>query len=158
MLIRLDRDEVWWGATVGLRRNIESIARKLDHKPPLPNNAFGWMNHVEGALAELVVAKWLGVEWEATVNTFKSGFDVANYQVRWTSKRPGSGQLIIRPDDDSTHVFISVRGTAPKYEILGWLRAADAKRKEYVDNPKNRGEAWFVPQAHLHDLASLPDG
>lgn len=153
----LDHDDVYWGATVGIQRNVLSIKQKQEHWPPLTVSSYQWMNHVEGAIAELVVARWLGVEWAATVNTFRKGFDVSNYQVRWSSKGVGAGELVVRPRDKDAQLFISVRGTAPDYELLGWMRGADAKQEKWKSNPQNRGEAWFVHQDLLKDLGDLPD-
>lgn len=152
--MRLNRNEVWWAATVGVNRHLDSIRRNLEHKPPLLNKALAWMNHIEGALAELAVAKWLGVVWEATVNTFRSGFDVDKYQVRWASK--DHYRLILTDDDNPDHPFILVVGTAPNYKIVGWLRGRDGMRKEFIEE-YDRGPAYFVPRRLMRSMADLPD-
>lgn len=146
--------EVYRAAQIGLKRNIQSMMRGLEHVPPLLNDLEAWINHIEGACAELAVSKWLRISWEATVNTFRSGYDVGKYQVRWVTKR--GYRLILSDKDDPGHVFILVEGRAPEYDLVGWIRGIDGMREEFTED-HGRGPAYYVPRSFLNVMSGLPD-
>lgn len=144
----LTKSEMFMAALTGVQRQIESVAdgRKDKHGY---DGQDGWGIHIEGAMAEIAVAKALNRYWDAGVNTFKAG-DVGNIQVRHT--KLAGGRLIVREGDTSEDVFVLVTGTSPAYSVLGWIRGMDAKKEEYWQAPAGRPGAYFVPQSHLHNL------
>ena len=146
--------QLYWAAQVGVRRNIEAMARGLQHVPALLDDLDEWVNHIEGAGAELAFAVWRGVVWKATVNTFRSGFDVDRHQVRWA--REDHYRLILRDTDNPAHVFVLVVGRSPEYTIVGWLRAVDGMKSEFLQD-YGRGSAYFVPRHLMNPLDTLPD-
>lgn len=145
--IELTGYEIYIGACVGVARRLASLKRGETNK--VNNLDFGWHSDIEGALAELVVAKLLGIYWNGSVNTFKAP-DLAQIQVRHTQHANGS--LIFRPGDATEDRFVLVTGTHPDYIVRGWLDGADCNLDEYWrdDVPK---AAWFVPQRALRDMA-----
>ena len=103
---------------------------------------------LEGALAEMAVAKAMNRYWDASVNTYKAP-DVGKDQVRHTHKP--DGKLIIRPGDKDHEVFWLVVGISPEFTVCGWMTARDAKVDKYAFN-ENYGGAppcWMVPQEDL---------
>lgn len=152
--VRLSWKQIYHAGQIGLKRNIRSMMRGLGHIPPLLEPLEAWINHIEGACAELAVAVWLRIPWAATVDTFRSGYDVGKYQVRWVTKR--GYRLILSDKDDPGHVFILVEGRAPDYDIVGWLRAVDGLRSEFIED-HGRGPAYYVPRRLMNGMSGLPD-
>lgn len=152
MRVRLTRYEVQLGAQIGVARRIEAIA--LDLKDRNGFSGDSWGANIEGALGEMAVAKGLGRYFDATVNTFKSGGDIGPYQVR---TRPHEAfELIVREDDREGDVFILVTGSAPFYDIKGWILGRDARRDDWWKGFGNKPKAWFVPLENLNALETLP--
>lgn len=151
--IRLTQAEMFMAAMVGTQRRIEStFSQRRDAAGYSDSN--GWDIDIEGAAAELAVAKYFGKHWGGSLNTFKLS-DVGNYQIRSTTLE--SGRLIIRPSDMATDTFIFVVGKSPVLKIVGYILGADARRHEYWMNPSNRPGAWFVPQSVLSPIEQLKD-
>jgi hypothetical protein len=151
--ILLSLMEVRLATDVGVVRHVEALRRA---RPDAygRSDEDGWTAHIEGACGELACAKALGIYWLPTVNTFKTGGDVASFQVRTRSR--DDYQLYVRPDDSDDAIFILVRGIAPRYEVVGWMRGRDAKRPEWFKTFDRRPKAYFVPDAFLHhDLDRL---
>lgn len=151
MWITLTWAEVLAAATVGLMRQIAALKANCQDKHGFAG--LGWSEHIEGACGECAAAKALGVYWQPTINTFSRGSDVAGYQVRTRSR--SDYDLLIRDNDDPAKIFILVLGRCPTYEVVGWLRALDARRQEWRQDYGERGAAWFVPRSHLLALADL---
>jgi hypothetical protein len=162
----LDEKELARACSVGENRQAESV-RKGD----VDAHGFdgdGLAIHVMGACGELAVAKVLELDWSAPVNTYKSGGDVGELQVRTSDKflkskglpalRPKCSRLIIRPGDDSKAMFVLVWRLGPnQYEVAGYMKGAEAKQAQWwVANPSNgRPPAYFVPHIELMDVKRL---
>lgn len=142
---------------VGLARNLSSIMKGHKHDPPLLNNSYAWMNHVEGAGAECTVAKHTGKFWDGSFGTFTEKPDVGPYHVKWVMRKNGRLRIPLKRPPDALAIFVLVRGSMPDYEMVGWLRAGEGMKDEYIDDPNNRGAEYFVNQDLLHDMADLPD-
>lgn len=143
--ILLNKSEMQTAARIGAHRHIEALARGLPDRHGLEGK--GWQVHIEGACGEMAVAKALGRYWDGSINTFKSGGDVGEVQVRTRSK--DHYELIVRKDDPDDSYFILVTGTAPAYKVWGYIRASEAKRPEWIKKHGGRPPAWFVPQSAL---------
>lgn len=109
--------------------------------------------HVLGARGELAVAKALGLQWDATVNTFHNRGDVGDIEVRTRTNH--SYDLLVRADDADDRRFVLVIGIDRVFSIYGWKRGADAKLKRWIASYGNRPEAYFVPKDRLEPLHSL---
>lgn len=145
MTVTLNRNEILMAAFVGVRRQCESIIKGLKDANCETEN--GWQVHVEGALGELAFAKALGLYWDGSVNTFKTGADVGGIQVRTRSKP--SYELIVRDNDRDEDWFALVRGKCPTYTVVGCIRARDAKKYEFRKAYGNGKPAFFVPDSAL---------
>lgn len=150
MKVRLEKYEMIMAAYVGLRRHIEKFDSKLKNNHGNPR--FGWHTNVEGACAELAVAKHFGVYWDGSVNTYKAP-DVCGWQVRHTELDDGS--LIVRDDDANDQAFVLVTGQAPEYELRGWLYGREAKRAEW--HYRSGTPCWMVPQKSLSSIELLAE-
>jgi len=145
--IRLLPHEVDMAASVGLRRQLSALKAGLRDRHGI-NPEDGWRVHVEGACGELAVAKFLGMYWDGSVDTFKSIPDLGPVEIRTRSKH--TYDLIVRKDDDPSKVFIHVTGRVPEFRIHGWLRGSGAQREEWWRNHGGREWAWFAPATALH--------
>jgi len=140
-------------AEVGARRNLHAIFRNC--KEGAGRNPAGlWMDHINGALGEMAVAKYLGVYWPASVNTFRHEPDIPpNIEVRTRSKP--NYQIVVRPNDDDTAIFVLARGQNQFFDIVGWITGRDAKRSEWLHDYGGRPPAYFVPDDALHGISTL---
>ena len=150
--VSLSESEVTVGATVGIMRRVESVfAARAQTVPGIDADGKGWIHDIEGALAEMAVAKHLGRYWDASTRRFRgSRFgDVAEFQVRHGCRL--DDHLIIRDHDDDAARFILVVGVAPTYRIVGSILGSDAKAEVgWRRDPGGRGKpCWFVPQSAL---------
>lgn len=143
--------EVFQASEIGRMRKIISM-----QKGSANNHGFsgsGWNEDIEGACAELAVAKSLNRYWEGGIDTYKAG-DVGDYQVRWSASHNNS--LIVRSADADDAVFILATGVCPTYRVQGWMRGRDAKQDQWSRQPNGRPPAFFVPGAALQPLSTLP--
>ncbi len=145
--IRLDRDEMLDAVSVGGRRHVEAILRGHTRRD---GTIASYDEDIEGACAELALAKYLGVEWSRSVNAFCEP-DVAGFGVRWAPRHDHS--LIIRRCDLERYgedaKFVLVTGRRGGYRIAGVITLRE-RRPEWWRNPKNLKPAYFVPSAQLH--------
>lgn len=153
--VNLEWFEVSRAALVGVSRNVEALRKSLTNK--MPTNQRDWDIHILGALGECAFAKATNRYWNGSVNTFKSGGDIGEcIQIRTRSKH--SYDLIVRDEDKDGDVFVLVTGGPLEFRVQGWIRAADAKRREYRANYGNYGEAYFVPKDELRPIERLVVG
>lgn len=120
--VSLSMTEILHAANAGIYRVVENIklGRANSHKLQ-PGNE--WQIHIEGALAECALAKFLNVYWEGK-GTF-NGVDVGNVDARSTKYENGS--LIIHPSDDDARRYYLLTGSDGDYLVRGWILGRDAK-------------------------------
>jgi hypothetical protein len=154
--VRLTGDDVERASNVGRLRHVHSLRRGEKHRDGKDNQASGWNDHIEGAIAELVVAKYLGIPWSASVDTFRTQADVGPYDVRWASKSYG---LIVRDRDKDERVHILVVGVGLVYTIVGWIWGWEARQIGELRDFQKRGHpVRCVAQRDLHPMTELPQG
>ena len=154
----LSWSEVSTAVDVGKFRQIRSLQKNLKDKHGF-NGDNGWTIHVEGAAGEMAFAKVMNVYWNMACDVFKAPDIGGNVQIRTRSK--DNYELIVRPDDSDTDVFVLVTGKAPNFCVRGWIAGKDAKQAEWSKTYANRPAAFFVPQSELKDLSELvikPEG
>lgn len=140
-------------ANVGVTRRVVSLKNGLKSKLADMEPNF-WAYEIEGAVAELVVAKTLDRYWDGSVNRFKSDGDIGKMiQVRHT--REHHHRLIVRPDDADDKPFVLVTGCNLVYRVPGWILGRDAKRAEWREAPVNRPPAYFVKTTDLKPISEL---
>jgi hypothetical protein len=143
--IELTNAELMVASCVGSMRRVRSIGRKNPY-----TTRSDWDMDIDGAAAELAVAKYLNVYWIAGVNTFKAP-DVAALQVRSTKR--SNGRLIVHHNDNPTALFVLVICNFPHYRLVGSILGQAAKVPEFFEDESSSGAAaWFVPQDRLMDL------
>lgn len=148
--VLLDWYELSVAAHVGSLRAVSAVHKGMRRPDGTTSE---WSEDVEGAAAEMVVAKALGIYWPAGVDTFHVPDLGRALGVRHT-KRP-DGRLIVRTRDtllDETLVLVT--GQRGKYVIRGGLHVSDVDDK-FRRNPNGWGEAWFVPQEALEAVVTV---
>jgi len=133
-------------------KNIQCIFENRGSPNGFPDEL--WSGNIEGAMGELVTAKFLGVRWSPHVGQFKNYADVGTCtEVRTVTEKPGSifrKKLIVRPLDDPSRKFWHIRGVCPNYEVVGWMFGHEAQQQKWLWAPipksgKPRPAAFFVP-------------
>ncbi len=148
--------EVYIAAQVGVSRRTSSWKKEISDEGTGATTKERWMREVEGACAELAVARRFGKFWDMNSMRFAMP-DVDDWKVRWTEHEHGG--LLIHPWEDVTasDVYILVTGWAPEYRLRGWMRISEAGTPEYhEENLANRGPCWLVPQGELYSMETLP--
>jgi hypothetical protein len=150
MIVRLSPWELEIAAAAGVRRRVGALSRGLTDRYGAVDGD-SWGQDIEGAAAEMAVAKLLGRYYVPALHVQTDGEgDVAQYQVRSTSHE--NGCLLVKTGDADEDVFILVTGRAPTLNVRGWMKAGDGKRAEWWREVRGR-TAFFVPQSALRPLA-----
>ena len=151
--IQLTNAEMFTAAFIGIRRRIYAIVSGKKAARGLSEDADVWGMDIEGAGAELAVAKLLNRYWNGTVGETKPG-DVGGIEVRSSTKH--NNRMIVYENAPDDTPFIFVTGKIPNLEIRGWMTGKDAKKHEYWTNPSGGDRyAYFVPVADLKPMHHL---
>lgn len=150
-VIELTWPEVLLAANGGVMRRVTALRKGLSGRYGATDEG-AWDHDVNGALAELAVAKWAGVFWSGTIGRIDLP-DVGTWQVR--SKVRPEHRLVVRPDDADDAVFISVLVRAPQCVLCGWLYGDQAKQAQWIVS-KDRPPMYFVPESELTPMERLP--
>src|SRR5262245_12661761 len=87
-----------------------------------------WGSQIEGAAAEMAVAKHLNVFWDGGMDNFMTWGDVGGYEVRLRLEE--DKDLYLNDRDESWKVFICVTGCIPTFKLWGWCHAEDGQTAE----------------------------
>ena len=165
--VRLSEREMLLAASSGVQREVECL-RKLNGGENVVseyeknNNQVGpgglWNNHIEGAMGEFAVAKFLGLYPGAI--TDKDATDVGeHYEVRTRPLR--YQELFIKKDekeDKEDKYYILVQGAYGRYTICGWISAYEVSthRDWYHNNEGKTSHRYWVPNEFLYSIETLP--
>lgn len=144
--ITLTRPELEIAEVIGTLRYETSKIDKI--------GVYGAMNNIIGARGEEAVAKWKGVYWGGDIMTYHLPDVAGKYQVRTRTK--DYYEMIVHEDDADNDIFILVIDHAPIMNIVGWLLGKECKKKEWIETHGGYRPAFFVPQAVLNPLETLP--
>ena len=146
MIITLTLTEIRVASQVGLQRQLEDI-----HKNK--GSVFGeskdmaWQRHIEGALSECALAKYLNVYWNHQHWELP---DVGEVDVRCTNYH--KPDLILHDKDIDDRKYYLLKGINGTYKICGWLYGREGKLKKYWrELVPGRGEVYAIPEIDLHD-------
>lgn len=143
-VIELSLQEIFVASQVGILRQCEDIkAAKKSFIGEKQDTA--WQRHIEGALSECAMAKYLNVYWNKAAWFHP---DVGDVEVRATQHENGS--LIIRDRDKDDTKYYLLTGINGKYTVRGYMYARDAKKPQYfMSKVAGRPPSYFVPQSDL---------
>lgn len=143
MNVELTPAEMLNAIIVGARRLIVSNEKGLQNVAGAKRD---WSDEIEGALAEMAVARELGLFFSPNVGLYGLK-DVGDYHIRHTALTDGS--LIIR-DKDPEGRYLLVTGQFGHYKLAGWIESDKAKEMDqYRKAPNGRSAAWLIPQTEL---------
>ena len=158
-IVKLDSYEVDWAESVGLYRFSES-ERDGKTQSDGSKDVNGKRNHQQGAAAELALTKFLGMKWNATVNTYNSFPDLDGY-LECRSKQVAQQYMRLYPRRDNSKgsaVFASVTCLRPdlsSFRIDGWTLGLEAMKPEYFTKNRWGKEEWQCPLNDLKPPATL---
>jgi hypothetical protein len=143
--VRLTWRELSIAAGAGVTRRIRSLADGRTERFD-PRYGDSWGREINGAAAELALAKLRGVYWGGHVDTFRAPDVGGRWQVRQTDRPDGC--LIAHPEDVDDDVLVLVTGRDAAFNVRGYLRTRDAKQQRWwrTDVPH---PAFFIPQSEL---------
>lgn len=148
--ISLNSRESMHAANVGILRRISAEFKNRTHANGLSRDAAPWDIDINGAMAELAVAKLLGVYWTGASEL--GAIDVLFCDVRHTTVPDGC--LLIQKTDANDRPFVLVTGIMPEFNVCGWMLAGDAKQDQYWRTDTGR-PCYFVPQSDLRLMEDL---
>ena len=137
-------------AQVGVTRYVLWRSDGLQHRNGMSEED-GWRANIEGACGEMAAAKFLGVYWNGSINTYRKGGDLgANIEVK-TRSRHDYDLLVRTYDVAKPKVYVLVTGNAPDFRVRGWivLDGPQDCKDEWLKTYANRPEAWFIPVSAL---------
>ena len=115
------------------------------------NNHERVTEYAESLGAEMVVARYFGLDFDINVSNGKRNADVGKgIEVKWTSYINGS--LIIYPNDRVDDVAVLVVGRSPEYFIAGWLPVKMAMQKHFKNSQQ---DSWWIGQDNLNPIEDL---
>lgn len=149
--VSLDGKQMKRACLVGAKRQIQCLEEGRRDSYGFNGNK-GLELHVEGAAGELAVSVALGLPWDESVGTFKSGPDVGeSVQVRTRSRH--DYELLVRPDDPEDSIFVLVTGISPELTVRGWMIGKDCKNSKWLETHGGRPPAYFVPTSELLEFS-----
>ena len=148
-------DQVCWAASVAMRRHASATIAGRNPYQTRNERRSVLDDHFLGIMGEFTVSTHFGLDFEPTIDTFKTKPDVCGFEVRCS--RGGAKYLILSKRDrpDSHYVWVLQR-TLFKYEIMGAIDYATA-----WDVAEPRKLTWSRDEAmcvEAHQLTPLkPD-
>lgn len=146
MIVELTYAEMQMATVIGVQRHIENIKNKQKSvRGEVPELA--WQRHIEGALSECALAKFLNVYWS------KGKWDqpdVGNVDVRVTHLP--HGKLILHDSDKDDRRYYFLVGINGTYDIKGYILGKDGKKPEFWADPSGKNRpAYFISQEYLQE-------
>ena len=130
--------------------SLDDLSRVQRYNSKL-NNYERVTEYAESLGAEMVVARYFGLDYDVNVSNGKRNADVGKgIECKWTSYINGS--LIIYPNDRVDDVAVLVVGRSPEYYIVGWLPVKDAMQKHFKNTSQ---DSWWVNQDSLNPIGDL---
>ena len=162
--VKLSEREMLLAASSGVQREVECL-RKLESGKNVVseyeknNNQVGpgglWQNHIEGAMGEFAVAKFLGLYPGAI--TEKDATDVGDhYEVRTRPLR--YQELFVKKKDKPDKYYILVQGSYGDYTLMGWITGFEvfARPEWFHNNSGKLSYNYWVPDEFLNSIETLP--
>ncbi len=151
MNVELSAGEIMCASLAGAMRGAR--ARWKNRRDAHGFNGDGWGIAIEGAAAELAVAKAIDAHYDAFDPLLdRDRGDVAGLHVRSTQHL--SGHLTIYRDDPNG-TYVLVIGRIPCFRVAGWIEKEDAIATERWWRSDIRDPAFWVPQEALAPIQAL---
>jgi len=147
--INLKPAEQLHAATVGCRRHIRAMMKGRRDRGAVEDRTKVWGSDIEGASAEMALAKHLKIYWDCDRDLDHEG-DVGDLHVRSTTHHTGK-LLIYDHDPDAT--FVLMITDLPRVGLAGCINSKIARgHDEWYDDKNFLVPCWAVPQSALEEL------
>jgi hypothetical protein len=146
-VVVLDRCDIRAACWTGGLRYSESRAYGSSKIPMFQDNRSREHNDIDATGAEIAAAKYLNHYWIPGVNTSQWPDVSPNIEVRHTAHRDGK-LLLTAQGSKPERPYVLVRGSMPRYEIVGWLYGHEAMRDEWRTT-LNGNPVYMVPAEAL---------
>ena len=162
--VKLSEREMLLAASSGVQREVECLrglngGESVVSEYEKNNNQIGpgglWNNHIEGAMGEFAVAKFLGL-YPGAITDAKATDVGEHYEVRTRPLR--YQELFIKKDEKEDKYYILVQGSYGRYTICGWISAYEVftHRDWYHNNEGKTSHRYWVPNEFLYSIETLP--
>jgi hypothetical protein len=145
--VDLEFHEITQASISGVFRHVQNLKKQERLNSHGHDGEDSWQRHIEGALAECAVAKYLGFYWPGKGDP--DDVDVRPVNVRMTEKH--SNRLILHGDkyDPPETIVFFVTGKDGRYWIRGWELCGNLKTEDRWQDPKGGRPAYFIPPSAL---------
>lgn len=162
--VQLTLPEIEIGAEVGLKRQLRCLQGSRNGSRTTSEYAqrYGspgvgglWGNHIEGALGEFAVAKFLGL-YPSGIEGYNTTDVGDHYEVRTRPEK--FHELFIKKRDKPDKYYILLQGSHGEYIIRGWISAYEVfGHDEWFHNNSGRTSfSYWVPFSFLYPISELP--
>jgi len=150
----LDRSEYLYAVATGAKRNWDCWTYQRKPAFPFTRRFESMNNHMMGAIGEACVAKFLGIKYDGTVNTFMNSPDIDvgdGIEVR-TSRSGKFNKIRRNHKPEQLVVFAALTmDTDLGVWLKGWVRGHEGMRDEWLADPGNRDcDVYNVPTEQLY--------
>ena len=153
MTVSLTAQNIKTAGDIGIQRRIMGMSKKGVNN--IDQLRMGWQADIEGAIAEMAVAKAFGIYWDGGKMGDLTQKDVDKYQVRSTTYKNGCLLMTDRDHDNDMYILL-LSYQQPNYTLAGWIYGREGMRKEYIRKPnEDRGACYFIPQDKLRSMDEL---
>lgn len=145
-------DQVCWAASVAMRRHASATIAGRNPYQTRNERRSVLDDHFLGIMGEFTVSTHFGLDFEPTIDTFKTKPDVCGYEVKCS--RPPAEWLMLGTTDrsDMPYVFVAQK-TLFTYQVVGWIDVARARSlAQDVDFRNGRPPVKCVSVCHLAKL------
>ena|GEM_PF-6286032 len=155
--ITLSATEMEIAGFIGAKRRAASITHKWTTTRDFTDSGIG--NDVEAVAAEMAVAKALNIypEWSPSDGSKA----VPSFDLKWhaliidvKSTTYSNGNLLI-PKLEPSRIYTLVRGSIPKYEIVGFIHSDAVKSTGQYTNQSYKS-CWTVKANRLNPISRIP--
>lgn len=146
--VKLTPEEAYTAICVGGRRELKAIHEMRKDRQKWKKPRQGFQQHIEGAAAELAVAKHYNRYWSGlpldTWSLPDVGFEL---EVKLRTDWEEYPDLNIKVTDKDEKKYLLVHGKIPNYWLIGWCFGHEFPRG-------NKSSVWVAPE-QLHAMDTL---
>lgn len=155
VVITLTDHELYLAASVGMARQLKNVLKKRKDRNTPKKLDDPWTKHIEGAMGEAAVAKYLDKFWSGRLGDLGAA-DVGPYEVRTNTSQAKGNDLILKEGDNPAALFIHVISNPPDFTITGFMKGEEAQKYPLEERVKGR-PSFFVPPEDLEPIKTLKE-
>jgi len=149
-LSTLDPEECFTAVCVGGRRELKAVLNlhrdRVRWRKP---REFGFTQHIEGAAAEMAVAKRLNLFWSGLPLENWTKPDVGfEFEVKLRTNWEQDKDMGLKGTDPDDKTYVLVHGKIPSFWLIGWCFGYEFPRSQPSD-------FIWVPPSKLHKMDEM---